>query len=66
MSKTRTTFQHFQVAIWLQAAEIWREHRDWIQQHKPQFGPGVKERFEMASQISQEVRAPPLCTLTLP
>eukprot|EP00967_Tisochrysis_lutea_P010239 scaffold11812_cov18-Tisochrysis_lutea.AAC.2 len=37
------------------AAEIWQQHGDWIQQHKPQFGPGVKERFEMASSITPEV-----------
>jgi len=39
-----------------QAAEIWQQHGDWIQQHKPQFGPGVKERFEMASSITPEER----------
>ncbi len=35
-----------------QAAEIWQCHRDWITQAAPSFGPGVRERFENASQVS--------------
>jgi len=35
----------------LQAAEIWANHRAWIREVKPKFGPGVKERFEWAATI---------------
>eukprot|EP00892_Ulva_mutabilis_P006307 jgi/Ulvmu1/4048/UM019_0025.1 len=38
----------------LQASEVWASHGEWIQQHNPEFGPGVRERFEMASQITRE------------
>lgn len=30
-------------------------HGPWITQHTPDFGPGIKERFEMASRITAEV-----------
>ncbi|MEC7491185.1 MAG: amidase [Pseudomonadota bacterium] len=36
----------------LQGREIWQNHRDWIQQNKPEFGPGVKERFEFAATLT--------------
>lgn len=36
----------------LQAAEIWQVHGGWIEEAKPSFGPGVKDRFEMASGIT--------------
>jgi amidase len=35
-----------------QAYEIWDVHGDWVQANTPDFGPGIKERFEIASQIS--------------
>lgn len=35
----------------LQGLEIWEEHKDWITQEKPKFGPGIAERFQMASLI---------------
>lgn len=38
----------------IQAGEIWQEHGDWVSKNKPIFGPGIKERFEMASKISDE------------
>lgn len=34
-----------------QAAEIWQVHADWVTQNTPDFGPGVRERFEMAAQV---------------
>lgn len=37
-----------------QAGEIWEQHGGWITEHQPVFGPGVKERFEMASKITPE------------
>ncbi|GKU84818.1 amidase [Niallia sp. NCCP-28] len=38
----------------LQGKEIWQEHGDWIKKENPTFGPGIKERFEMASKITEE------------
>ena len=37
-----------------QAFEIWRCHGRWIERHKPAFGPGIKERFEMARSITEQ------------
>ncbi|WP_112182785.1 MULTISPECIES: amidase [Paraliobacillus] len=37
----------------LQGKEIWTEHGPWIEKEDPYFGPGIKERFAMASKISQ-------------
>lgn len=41
-----------------QAAEIWQTHGEWIRATNPSFGPGVKERFEMAASISPEMLEP--------
>ena len=30
----------------LQFAEIWEQHRDWVIREQPQFGPGIRQRFE--------------------
>ena len=30
----------------LQFAEIWEQHRDWVMREQPQFGPGIRQRFE--------------------
>ncbi|CAM3843737.1 amidase [Alkalicoccus chagannorensis] len=38
----------------IQAYEIWQEHGPWITETKPSFGPGVKERFKMASTITTD------------
>ena len=38
----------------LQGNEIWQEHGEWIKKENPAFGPGIKERFEMASRITEE------------
>jgi amidase len=46
--------QTFQVC---QAGEIWASHGDWIRSVRPAFGPGIKERFEMASRITPDQRA---------
>lgn len=40
-----------------QAAEIWQTHGAWIEATRPSFGPGVKERFEMASRVTAEAWA---------
>lgn len=36
----------------LQAAEAWRALGGWITEAQPTFGPGIKERFEAASRIT--------------
>ncbi len=35
----------------LQALEIWKTHGEWIERHRPRFGPGVKERFAFAAAL---------------
>lgn len=37
-----------------QAGEIWQCLGDWISSHDPDFGPGTRERFEMAASISAD------------
>ncbi|RKL68268.1 amidase [Salipaludibacillus neizhouensis] len=36
----------------IQGKEIWDAHGDWVKAVKPEFGPGIKERFEMASHLT--------------
>ncbi len=38
----------------LQGSEIWAQHGPWVTEHQPTFGPGIRERFEMVSQISAD------------
>ena len=40
-----------------QAAEVWQVHGDWVTSTQPAFGPGVKERFQMAASITPEQHA---------
>lgn len=40
-----------------QAGEAWSVFGDWIVNHEPQFGPGVRERFLAAQAISDEQKA---------
>ena len=35
----------------LQMADVWKTHGDWIKRIKPNFGPGVAERFAMSAAI---------------
>ena len=44
-------FQTFRV---VQAWEIWSNHREWVQESNPQFGPGIRERMEWASRVTDE------------
>ena len=44
-------FQTFRV---IQAWEIWSNHREWVQESNPQFGPGIRERIEWASRVTDE------------
>ncbi|PNH09482.1 Amidase 1 [Tetrabaena socialis] len=37
-----------------QGFEVWREHGAWVTEHRPEFGPGIKERFAMAAAITPE------------
>ncbi|KAK9904266.1 hypothetical protein WJX75_008073 [Coccomyxa subellipsoidea] len=37
-----------------QGAEVWEALGEWVQRAQPQLGPGTKERFEMASQLTPE------------
>ncbi len=38
----------------MQAYEAWQANGTWIQQNQPQFGPGVRERFEWASHVAAD------------
>lgn len=38
----------------LQGKEIWQAHGEWIEKEKPVFGPGIKERFDLASKVTQK------------
>jgi len=40
-----------------QAAELWAIHGRWVEAARPEFGPAVKTRFEMASQVTPAVIA---------
>lgn len=37
-----------------QGAEVWEALGEWVQRAQPRLGPGTKERFEMASQLTPE------------
>lgn len=50
--------QWFQIFRKLQGAEAWAQHGEWIERVKPEFGPGVRERFEWAATISAQDVAP--------
>ena len=41
----------FEIFRVLQAASIWANHGAWIRKTKPDFGPGIKERFEWAKAL---------------
>lgn len=34
-----------------QAAEVWQAHGAWVEETQPDFGPGIKERFQLAAAI---------------
>jgi amidase len=36
----------------LQGAEIWAQHGTWINRYKPEFGPGIRERFAWTATIT--------------
>jgi len=37
----------------VQGYEAWQSHGDWVNLAQPNFGPGIKERFQWASTINQ-------------
>lgn len=41
----------FEIFRTVQFGEIWREHGEWIERVRPRFGPGIKERIEIASKL---------------
>lgn len=38
----------------MQAYEAWQAHGAWIEKYNPQFGPGIRDRFEWASRVTLE------------
>ena len=38
----------------IQAWEIWHTHAAWIAEHNPEFGPGIRERLDWASNVTDE------------
>ena len=38
----------------IQGSEIWKTHGAWVTARSPNFGPGIRERFQWASTISAE------------
>lgn len=42
----------------LQGRQVWESHGEWIRRHQPQFGPGIRERFEWAAAIDPETVEP--------
>lgn len=42
-----------------QGAEAWKALGGWISEAKPQFGPGIKERFQAASKLQPGQVHPP-------
>lgn len=45
---------HFQALQW---GEVWDCHGDWVTATNPSFGPGIRERFEGAAQVTADTRA---------
>ena len=41
----------------VQASEIWQEHGQWAENHLQEFGPGIKERFEIAKSLDPQLIA---------
>ena len=49
-STSPATFQTFRT---LQGAEIWANHGEWVTHTKPDFGPGIRERFQWAATVGE-------------
>lgn len=48
----------FEVFRIIQASEIWANHGDWIRQHNPKLGPGIRERMDWASKVTPDEVGP--------
>ena len=48
----------FEIFRIVQGSEIWKQHKDWVTEAKPTFGPGVAERMAAAPAITEENAAP--------
>ncbi|MGE0210697.1 MAG: amidase [Parvibaculaceae bacterium] len=53
-SGLETWFETFRV---IQASEIWRSFGNWVETEQPRFGPGVRERFELAASVTEKQAA---------
>ncbi|MGH6954318.1 MAG: amidase [Alphaproteobacteria bacterium] len=42
----------------LQGREAWRAHGAWIESARPALGPGIRERFDLASRVTAKDAAP--------
>lgn len=38
----------------IQMGEVWAVNKEWVTKHRPDFGPGTRERFQQASETTQE------------
>jgi amidase len=56
----RTTLSRSGLATWfetfrvIQASEIWHSFGRWVETEQPRFGPGVRERLEIAASVTEE------------
>jgi amidase len=50
-SGLETWFETFRV---IQASEIWHSFGRWVETEQPRFGPGVRERLEIAASVTEE------------
>ena len=50
--------QWFEIFRRLQAAEVWAEHGAWITRAQPRLGPGIRERIQWASTLTDADIAP--------
>jgi amidase len=41
----------------VQAKEIWETYGDFVERHRPKFGPGIRERMEYAATVDAETAA---------
>ncbi len=37
----------------IQAAQIWKSMGEWVSRNNPEFGPGIRERFEIAATVTR-------------
>jgi amidase len=47
-------FDHWREIVRIvQAREVWKHYGPFVERHKPRLGPGIKERIEFASTVSE-------------